>query len=437
MRTTLRLRLPRLAELQPDSEIAFALVEAGQIRRTGQLPLRKVAAAVPAHSAAVAFLHPADANLAEVSIPPLPSHHMAAGVASALEPMLLGDIHELAIAHGARSADGRVPVAWAPRATLAQAWEVLVEHGLLVTQLIPAPLALPKPNEGVVLALYDHHLLARRADGIGSALALDPMHTDTLDEAGAIWLEQLIAEEPAITWLEPRPPWYATWVRDVEARATLESPAWLPSLPEEACWLGELPQWSLALSELRPRRLQGSAWRKPLQWVGAAAAIWLLGLNLYAVQLRGEASTLEQQMTESVRQTLPQLPVILNPVLQATQQRDALLTASGTNQDTDFLPLALAAARLLPSDAQSLQGLTYENGVLWLDLRGTAAAGLDALDPALLARAQELGLQVANAEGGIEVSLQSTNQPGGAGEVNIVPSTQTSRQLQNLTGGNS
>ncbi len=436
MKTTLRLRLPRLAELQPDSEIAFALVEGDRARRSGLLPLRKLAEAVPPQPV-VAILHPADANLAEVTVPPLASHQMAAGVSSALEPLLLGDTSGLAIAHGPRKADGRVVVAWADRRALMRAWEILVEHRLPAKALVPAPLALPLPAQGIVLAHQDHHLLARRADGSGSTLALDPLLADDeLDEAGRLWLDQLLAEQPAVTWVDPRPAWYPVWAQQLASGEVLAPPELTAPLGAEAIWVGPLPDWSLALPALRPKRLQGSAWHRPLQWLAAATAIWLVGLNLHAMQLRQEASSLETGMTERVRQALPQLPVVLDPLRQATQQRDALRSAGGSSNDHDFLPLALAAAQLLPDDAQSLRGLVYDNGMLTLDLRGSAAADLDALDTTLLTRAQELGLQVADTEGGLTIEPQGNSDRNANGAVSIEPGRATSRRMQDLTGGN-
>ena len=51
---------------------------------------------------------------------------------SVLEPMILGDMDDLAIGHGPRAADGSVALAWTPREPLRRAWALLGEHGLRV-----------------------------------------------------------------------------------------------------------------------------------------------------------------------------------------------------------------------------------------------------------------------------------------------------------------
>ena len=70
-----------------------------------------------------------------LQIPALPARQ-AAAVRSVLEPMILGDMDDLAIGHGPRAADGSVALAWTPREPLRRAWALLGEHGLRVRALI-------------------------------------------------------------------------------------------------------------------------------------------------------------------------------------------------------------------------------------------------------------------------------------------------------------
>lgn len=441
MKTTLRLMLPRLAELQPETEADFALLEGQRVVRQGRLALAAIAAAVPA-SDIMAILHPADAVLAEVALPPLPSHQLDAAVANAIEPLVLGDVDTLAVACGPRAADGRAVVAWADRAWLSRGWNLLAEVGLPARHLVPAALSLPRPERGIVLAWRDHYLLARDAMGRGAVLALDPLADDTVaDPAAAIWLESLTATTDGYALLPPVPTWLARWRPTTPDHASSASaPERTPDLDPSSRWLGQLPAWSLAVPALRPRRLQASPWRRPLAWLGGAAAIWLLGLNVYAWQLQDEAQAIERRMAAQVRDVFPQLPVILDPLRQAIQQRDTLRAAGGQTDPQDFLPLALATAQLLPPGAQAIQAIEYQDGALQLRFAATAdSVNRNALSPDVMSRAQQLGLQVDEVDGAWEIrprdptgALTAGGRDGGG--LSITPGAQTTRDLNRISG---
>ena len=89
-----------------------------------------------AQPACEAVLHPEDVIASSLQIPALPRARQAAAVRSVLEPMILGDMDDLAIGHGPRAADGSVALAWTPREPLRRAWALLGEHGLRVRALI-------------------------------------------------------------------------------------------------------------------------------------------------------------------------------------------------------------------------------------------------------------------------------------------------------------
>ncbi|NYT78665.1 general secretion pathway protein GspL [Alcaligenaceae bacterium] len=143
-----------------------------------------------------------------------------------------------------------------------------------------------------------------------------------------------------------------------------ERPLGLPAGPR---WLAPLPGWSLAIDALRPASGLGR-WRKALAWSAVAAAIWVLGLNWYAAQLKGQAEALRQSMQHAVAQAFPQIPVIIDPVRQAQQQRDALRLSQGTATDDDFMALAQATAQVLDFAQGHVLAMHYDKGVLTLTL---------------------------------------------------------------------
>src|SRR5690606_24433989 len=139
----------------------FALLDRQHaIQRAGELPLAELAAAVPA-SRNEGILRPADCVVATGPVPPVSTHRLQAAVAGAVEPMLLGDIESLAIAHGPRMGDGSVTVAWTAREPLARALRLLADCGLPADALIPAPLALPPTDRGWTVLTRDEYVVVR------------------------------------------------------------------------------------------------------------------------------------------------------------------------------------------------------------------------------------------------------------------------------------
>ncbi|NYT83142.1 general secretion pathway protein GspL [Alcaligenaceae bacterium] len=292
MKSRLRLALPPLARITLQSEMAFALFDrGGRLLRSGALPLGELAGAVPLDDVQ-AILHHGDAIVVDIDLPPLPAKRLDDAVRARIEPMALSDINDLCVAHGPRSGDGKITVAWIDRKALQDAWQVLAEAGLKLSAIVPLPLALPQGD--------------------------------------------------------PRP----------------EQPL---SLPVDERWQAQLPRWSLARPEWRPAS-KTNRWRKAAWWGGAAVMLWLLGVNIHAAQLRGEARALEASMEEAVRKAFPTLPVIIDPVRQARGQRDMLRLAGGTAADDDFMPLAIGAAKVLGFAEGHVASLRYENDKLTLVL---------------------------------------------------------------------
>lgn len=292
MKQHLRLALPPLERLSSDTPIAFVQVDReGRAARSGE----QTAIELGAHAgsqAVYAILHPDDAIVAQVTVPPVSAQRLDAAVLGSIEPMVLSDIEQLCVAHGARAPDGAVTVAWTTRRPLADAWTMLADAELDIAAFIPHALALP---------------------------------------AG-----------------------------DAQPGQALQ----LPAGPR---WLAPLPAWSLAHDSLRPASA-GGRWRKAAWWGAAAAALWIVGLNGYAGRLQGEVDSLQRNMRQAVTHAFPQIPVVIDPVRQAQNQRDALRRAQGVSADDDFMPLALAAAQVLDFAQGHVRGLHYENGVLTLTL---------------------------------------------------------------------
>lgn len=148
MKSRLRLMLPPLAEMSPQSRIPWALLDRnGAVRRSGEVELQHLGHTVAARRVE-AVLQPGDAIVIDVQLPPLPARRLDAAVQARVEPMALSPLEELCIAHGPARPDGSVAVAWADRSRLMAAWRMLADAGLKVDALFPLELILPDRDTG-------------------------------------------------------------------------------------------------------------------------------------------------------------------------------------------------------------------------------------------------------------------------------------------------
>lgn len=149
MRVHTRLTLPPLGRLNADSVVGFAVLDRmGTVLDTAELALNVVRSRC--RGPVYALLHQDDAIVAQIDVPPVPARHLDAAIAARIEPMLIGDLADVVLAHGPRQASGRVAVAWSGRKALQAASQTLHTHGLQVHGWIPFSLAQPTgtaPNE--------------------------------------------------------------------------------------------------------------------------------------------------------------------------------------------------------------------------------------------------------------------------------------------------
>ena len=106
---------------------------------------------------------------------------------------------------------------------------------------------------------------------------------------------------------------------------------------------------------------------------------------------------LRDQAVREVQSAFPQMSVVIDPLRQAQNERDALLRATGTAVQSDFIPLGLDVAALLgPYDIQ-LEALRYQDQVLTLVLVENSGAG--AAFETVRQTAEQQGLTLSRDEG--------------------------------------
>ncbi len=162
-------------------------------------------------------------------------------------------------------------------------------------------------------------------------------------------------------------------------------------LPAGPRWLAPLPAWSFAGPARRPAGGAGR-WRRPVAWAAVACAVWVLGLNVHAARQGDRLDAMRESMRQAVQQAFPQIPVVVDPLRQARQQRDALRLAGGDEAADDVIPLALATAQVLGFAQGHVLGLRYEDSRLTLTLAEGYRPPVD--DAALTRKAAGQGVQL-------------------------------------------
>ncbi|WP_144631026.1 type II secretion system protein GspL [Bordetella genomosp. 13] len=381
---SLRVALPALHAVGPDTVASCAQVgRDGAVQFEGELPLRDVAARWPGQPVHL-LLHPSDVALASVPVPPLSGARLDAAIATAVEPLVLGDLSSVALAHGPRGADGQATVAWVEREALEGAVQRLAGCRLRIAGFYPAPFSLPVAAEGWTARQAGDSLVVRT--GTDGALVF-PLPADAGMQDGQppaavafIAAEVRQAAPPAVTWIGSSPAW---WPLASEAPAML--------VPPSQRWAGALPAWSLAIAAGPSDSPRG--WREPLAWVAAAAVLWMVGLNLYAGRLASEGAALQQHMAQRVRMVFPELPTVLNPLQQARQQRDARAAAQEQGAAGEFAVLLRLSGQALPFHSGEVRELRYVPGEITLH---TSDAGppTGQGEPAWVQEARKAGLAV-------------------------------------------
>ncbi|MEI2414709.1 type II secretion system protein GspL [Orrella sp. JC864] len=334
-----------------------------------------------------------------------------------------------------RALDGQTPIAFA---LLGRERRVLRAGELPLPQLAQAAPgarieAVLHPADTVVTALQLPPL-GRRHQGAAVAALVEPLALSAVQDLAIAHAPRQPDGQVAVAWMDRAllaQGWQRLEQAGLQVADILPTAAVLPpgdaapeqplALPADARWQGAALRWSLALPELRPAGAPLSRWRRPLWWAAGAAAVWLLGLNLHASQLRQEAQALRHTMQQQVRQAFPDIPVVVDALKQATQRRDSLRAAQGTASDSDFMPLALSAAQLLPAARTRVEGLRFEDGVLHLDLEEDPDAPA-APDAGPIQQAASLGLSLSRTEQGWRLeraAAGSAPEPGGTPRVRL------------------
>ncbi len=308
-------------------------------------------------------------TLLGLQLPAMPAARLQAALAGALEDRLLADLASQHLAAGPREPDGSLRwAACCARAPLAQSLQRLHDAGLAAPRVVPEP-ALLQPGWACLQRLDESRVRLLWRDAAGEAGWLHLDESDRPDAGPSMPAGLLV--EPGLEAVAAR--WFG-------AEAQLETctrAQWLQRAASSA--------WDLRQFELAPRaaaqRLWASlreqaatpAWRRVGWLAGALIALQLLGLNLHALQLRGEQAALQRQLRSVVAQAIPGAPAVLDPGLQMRRALDQARRRVGAPTSDGIEALMGQAASVL--DGARPLALDFAGGRLELRLpAGQASA---------------------------------------------------------------
>ena len=363
---------------------------------TGQTVLdhgQSAASLLPRDDDVVLVLPPRAVSWHRLALPKVSSARLRAVLDGLLEDRLLTDTIEM---HFALEPGGRagqtVWVAACDRVWLLGWLQALEAAGRPVSRIVPSiwPLApldgpaapgndlTPAPtlhwahDEGNQVWLSSASPLGVRStplpDGGNSAFG-DSAFSGLSTTAGSV-SNELLNADPDTTRLLADPAVASRAERAFNQRFELvPRPSWLLQCAQSD-W--NLAQFDLSLSagarrgqRLRQtfRRLRSAPAWKPARWgFGALVAVQLLGLNVAAWSERNSLSTKQQAVTQTLKQTFPNVTLVLDAPAQMQRELSRLQQASGQLAGGDLETLLGAVAQVLPGDGMAATAIAYTPG---------------------------------------------------------------------------
>jgi general secretion pathway protein L len=352
-------------------------------------------AGVIAGTPRAAVLVPGDeVFLSDARLPGRNRQRVLRGAGYALEEQLASDVDTMHFAVGPAGEGERYPVAAVAREAMDRWGAWLREAGISAYQWIPETLAVPTTEDGWSLLVDGDSVLARTGPWSGFVVGLDEF-----DALYSLW----VAREEA----PQRAQIFGSTVLDLDDVAT-------DLIDERRQPLEILARgWSRGpvLNLLQGSYSRSEEWGRLLRPWKATAALLLAGLLVSGVatavdyaRLSAQQERLSADIEAVYRKAFPQSKRVVDPRAQMEQQLKTLQRLSGGGH-TDFLFMLSETASVLRATAGiDIQGASYRNGRLDLELLVDNLQILDKLKQSLAASGHmEAEIQSATTEAGQKV----------------------------------
>ncbi len=334
-----------------------------QVERHG----RTAPSLMPKADSVVAVLADVDISWHRLLIPKAPANRMRAALAGMMEEVLLDDAERAHYAMGPASKAGEIGmVAVTDGRWLSEQLALLDRANLPVDRVVPASW----PVEPAV----GHFTTAAADGGSGNAINLswaDSNGVAVLDLQGSLARALLPAVMPAEVQFSASPAAAAA------AEAWLGAPVSLLTEQERMLQATTSP-WNLRQFELARRHkgsralrdgwrtLLGPAWRPARIGLAVLLLVQLVGLNLWAAQLRAQVRDKKTEMVSVLQTTFPQVTGVLDAPVQMRREVQTLRALAGIPGPADLEPLMFAAAAAWPAGKPPAETVRFEPGRLSL-----------------------------------------------------------------------
>ncbi len=374
---TLRVFLGPLADLAAQSPLAYELLDRRRrIMRRGQA----VPALLPKTGRCELVLGAPDVLLVDAALPKLSGARLRAALPMLVEEFLLGDMEDTLVVAGApERATGHATVAMVDRALLLRALGLFGQLRMRVVSATPEPLTLAAAPGCWRARLREAYGCARIGERLG--IALSP----SLDGGPPRELALALAQHPVPSAIEIEGECdAAAWEEHlrVPVRRVRDEQAVAPAVALE-----------LLQYEAAPHAADWARWRGPVVLAAALLLLWIAGLNVQAWLLQREERALRGEMTDLVKRAFPEVPVVLDPVIQMRQGVSELRAAAGIDSPTDFLPLATRFAQALADD-RAVRSIEYRDAALHVRFADAQLLESAQARAALSSRLAQDGLEV-------------------------------------------
>ncbi len=348
------------------------------------------AAAMSAGRRVVLVVPGDDVLLTEVSVPTQKRQKILRAVPYALEEQVADDVENLHFALGSQLDGGSYPVAIAEHSCVQRWLAKAADAGLSVDMVVPDSLLVPVNPDGWSVVLERDHVLLR--SGPFAAFCADRECAETMI---ALTISETDQETVHLTQYccDGELP-----LQPCEGLESVQAPCDQGAL---ALFAGHFNSESVINLLQGPfsRQEQASQLWRPWQ---ATAALLIVGLLLVAVQrgleyraLSQEKQQLSQRIEQIYRDAFPAAKRVVNPRAQMQQHLLELRQGQAGSEDGFLALLSLCGAVLKANPSVQLQGASYREGRMDLDITAKDLQVLDQLK-------QQLG-----ATGQLEVEIQS------------------------------
>jgi type II secretion system protein L len=322
---------------------------------------------LPRNLDCIVLLDPRHVLLLEAQLPRLNARQLREGLAYLVESQMISAPEDNWVAAQETlgpPVDGQTPtlVSAIDRTTVRHLLPQLADSGLRVRHISVEPLVLTAPGRAVWLNC--------QADGAW----IGAQHT----VPWFVPMDDASATARLLTWWQQRRPdndaeWLVVGADEAQHRLLsphLQTVAWsdrsaLVMRPK----LGALvPAGEIRRAGAAGKR-SGSAWRIPLRLSAILLLGWVIGFNAYAWQQQRELAAIEARIEKAFTQSLPNTPLIADPVLLMQRRKTELLQGQqtlGTPEFSRLLHQAGLALADLPFNV--VETIDYQTGHLLLVL---------------------------------------------------------------------